>query len=52
MDQNSLKIVLINDSRTAYNLLLDAYVIFQKGIDDFEIKQKHANFWLEVWLGV
>ena len=63
MDQNSQNIVLINNSRTAWptnmllpflssldNLLQDAYIIFQKGVDNFEIAHKHANFWLGVSL--
>ena len=50
MDQNN---VLINNLRAAWstsilmqffssldNLLLDAYVIFQKGVNDFEIEHK------------
>ena len=50
MDQNSQNIVLINNSRTAWptlswmlflssldNLLSDAYITFQKGVDNFEI---------------
>ena len=53
MDQNSQNIVLINNSRTAWptwsfmlflslldNLLKYAYIIFQKGIDNFEIEYK------------
>ena len=49
MDQNGQNIVLINNPRTAWptyfffdldNLLYDAYIIFQKGVDDFEIEHK------------
>ena len=55
MDQNSQNYVLFNNSRTAWptyilvlflssldSLLLvyDAYVIFQKGVDNFEIEHK------------
>ena len=53
MNQNIQNVVWINNSRTAWptyismlflssldNLLLDAYIIFQKGVDDYEIKHK------------
>ena len=53
MDQKSQNIVLINNSRTAWptlilmlflssmnNLLQDTQIIFQKGIDNFEIEHK------------
>ena len=30
------------------NLLQDDNIIFQKGVDNFEISTKHANFWLGV----
>ena len=53
MDQNSQNIVLINNSRTAWptlilmlflsfldNLLKNAYIILQKGVDNFEIEHK------------
>ena len=30
------------------NLLYVAYIIFQKGVDNFELSTKHANFWLRV----
>ena len=51
MDQNSQNIVLINNSRTTWyskilmpflhsldNFHCDAYIIFQKGVDNFEIE--------------
>ena len=53
MDQNSQNIVLIKNSRTAWptfifmlflsfldNLLQDTYIIFKKGVDNFEIEHK------------
>ena len=53
MDQNSRNIVLINNTKTAWptyililflssldNLLQYAYIIFQKGVDNFEIERK------------
>ena len=53
MDQDRQNVILINNKRTArptnifvlflssfYNLLKDAYVIFQKGVDNFEIEHK------------
>ena len=53
MDQNSQNIVLINNSRTTWpiqilmlflsfldNLHLDAYIIFQKCVENFEIEYK------------
>ena len=57
MGQNSQNIVWINNSKNLLatlnlmlflssldNLLQDAYIIFQKGVDNFQIAQKHANF--------
>ena len=54
MDQNSKNLILINNPRTAWptsilmivlsslnNLLKDTCIIFQKGVDDFEIE--HIN---------
>ena len=29
------------------NLLWDAYIIYQEGVDNFEIKHKNANFGVE-----
>ena len=59
MDQNSQNVVWINNSRNAWptcilmlilsfldNLLLDAYIIYQKGVDNFDIEHKNANFGL------
>ena len=56
MDQNSQNIVLINVSGTTwptyilmlflslFDILLDACIILQKGVDNFEIKhKKHGN---------
>ena len=53
MNQNNQNIVLINNSRTAWptyilmlflrsleNLLNDAYIIFQKGVNNFEIEHR------------
>ena len=53
MDQNSQNVAWINNSRTAWptkisvpflsslgNLLQDTYIIFQKGVDYFEIEHK------------
>ena len=41
MDQNNQNAVWINISRTAWptldNIELEAYIIFQKGIDNYEI---------------
>ena len=57
MDQNFQNVVWINNSRTAWptetlmlilsslgNFLKDAYIIFLKGVDDFEIEYKTCNF--------
>ena len=53
MDQNSQNVIWINNSRTAGptsilmlfvnsldNLQFDAHIIFQKGVDNFEIEHK------------
>ena len=53
MDQNSQNVAWINNSRTPWpsqilmlflssldNLLQDAYIIFQKGVGNFEIEHK------------
>ena len=57
MDQNSQNVVWINNSRTDWptlmlvlflssldNLLYDVYIIFQKGVDNFEIEHKTCKF--------
>ena len=56
MDQNSQNIALINNSRTPdllrFNIIFeflgqctkDAYIIFQKGVDNFEIEHKTCYF--------
>ena len=31
------------------NLLKDAYIIFQKGVGNFKIEPKYANYWFVVW---
>ena len=56
MDQNSQNVVWINNARTAWptyilvlflnsldKLLQDAFIIYQKGVDSFEIEHKNAN---------
>ena len=56
MDQNSQNIVLIKFKnhlanlnsnavlRSLHNLLQDAYIIFQKDVDNFEIEYRTANY--------
>ena len=61
MDENSQNIILTNNSRTTWptwilmlflclldNLLWDAYIIFQKWVDNFEIEYKyHFVMWIQ-----
>ena len=57
MDQNIQNIILINKSRIAWltwiltlflsfldNLQQDAYIVFQKGVDYFELEHKTCSF--------
>ena len=57
MNQNSQNVVWINNSRFTWptlililvlssldNLLQDAYINFQKGVDNFEIEHKTCKF--------